>query len=246
MKRTPTDWACAPGSYDTVHAEHIFPSSNDYGIPDMYATPIQFRPPWLAPFRTRIRSSKPLEGAIHFFLDDYRFETVWSRPKQTLQLLEPFKVVLSPGFSLYRDWPVSIQIWNTYRNRHTAVYWQTHGFAVIPTVVWSNHKSYDFAFVGIPQNTVVAIGTIGVNFKDARDGYLFEHGYRTMVERLNPTAVLIYGKMPKALRSHARVYEYPTRWQSIKTARSKRKSPVHVHVPNPAQLVTVQSSLAAD
>ena len=54
---------------------------NHLGIPELLPAEAGRLPAWLVPYRTRIRAERPpADGAVHFFLDDYRFETVWSRP----------------------------------------------------------------------------------------------------------------------------------------------------------------------
>ncbi|MBE2225412.1 MAG: DUF4417 domain-containing protein, partial [Anaerolineae bacterium] len=107
MTRTSHRWHDVPGSFDALHAQWLFPSSNQYGIPDLVHTSIDRIPAWLVPYRQRIRANEPLDdGSIHFFLDDYRFETVWNRPLKALEALAPYQMVLTPDFSLYRDWPL--------------------------------------------------------------------------------------------------------------------------------------------
>jgi hypothetical protein len=56
-------------------------------------------------------------GAVHFFLNNYRFESVWSRPAKMLQALRRYTTVLTPDLSLYADYPLALQPWNTYRSR---------------------------------------------------------------------------------------------------------------------------------
>lgn len=121
MTRTSHRWQNLPGNYDTLHAQRLFPASNSYGIPDLCHTPVSQVPAWLVPYRQRIRANEPgtqgvhAEGCVHFFLDDYRFETVWNRPFKALEALRPYRTLLTPDFSLYRDWPLTLQLWNTYR-----------------------------------------------------------------------------------------------------------------------------------
>jgi hypothetical protein len=177
-------------------------------------------PAWLAPYRTRIRAGEPPDdGAVHFFLDDYRFETVWSRPRKALEALAPYTTLLSPDFSLYRDWPLMLQMWNVYRNRWCGAFWQSQGFTVIPTVSWSTAESYDFCFLGLSRRSVVALSAVGVRLEDPLERYLFEEGFREMVARLEPAVVLSYGPLPAGCRELVEVVEYPTRWTGIRQAR---------------------------
>ena len=109
MTRTAHRWQSRPGSFDALHATEMFPSDNALGIPCLAHVAVERVPVWLAPYRTRIRATEPVagarldDGAVHFFVDDYRFETVWSRPRKALEALAPYTTLLSPDFSLYRD-----------------------------------------------------------------------------------------------------------------------------------------------
>ncbi len=220
MTRTSHRWQSHPGSYDVLHATKLFPAANAYGIPDLLHTSVNQVPDWFVPYRQQIRSSQSLtDGAVHFFLDDYRFETVWSRPQKALDALRPYTTVLSPDFSLYRDWPLMLQLWNTYRNRWCGRFWQEQGFTVIPTVSWSTSRSYDFCFLGVPQRSMVAVSAVGVNLQEPLEYRLFLSGFTKMVRQLAPQIVLSYGPVPAACRELVEVKTYPTRWTNIRAAR---------------------------
>ena len=221
MTRTSHRWQSKPGNFDALHAARLFPSSNGYGIPDLLHTPLSQIPAWLVPYRQRIRINEPLDdGAVHFFLDDYRFETVWNRPVKALEALAPYQTVLTPDFSLYRDWPLMLQLWNTYRNRWCGRFWQEQGFSVIPTISWSTAVSYDFCFLGVPRRSVVAVSTVGVQLKAPLEYQLFVDGFQEMVQRLEPMVVLAYGRLPAVCHELVEIIAYPTRWMSIQAARN--------------------------
>ena len=118
MKSSHANWQSLPGSFDNLNTRQLFPSDNIFGIPTLPHVGLSALPDWLAPYRTRIRSDRGVAGgAVHFFLDDYRFETAWSRPRKALQALQPYITLLSPDFSLFADYPHALQLFNTYRNR---------------------------------------------------------------------------------------------------------------------------------
>ena len=220
MTRTSRRWQSKPGSFDTLHAQQLFPSGNSYGIPNLRHTSVERIPAWLVPYRQRIRVDEALDdGAVHFFLDDYRFETVWNRPVKALAALAPYQTVLTPDFSLYRDWPLLLQLWNTYRNRWCVRFWQEQGFTVFPTISWSTAVSYDFCFLGVPRRGVVAVATVGVDMKRPLEYQLFVDGFREMVRQLEPLVVLAYGRLPAACHELVEVITYPTRWTNIRAAR---------------------------
>ncbi len=213
--RSSHKWQSKPGSFDTLHTDHVFATDgNSNHIPTVPHAPLSYTPDWLAPYRTRIRTRNGTAGgAVHFFLDDYRFESVWARPHKAHSYLSHFKTLLTPDFSLYPDWPFAAQIWNTYRSRWCGVYWASLGFQVIPTVSWAGVESYEFCFVGIMRHSLIAVSTVGVRAENLR---AFTKGYQAMVERLEPSLVLCYGELPQMLESLAPVKHYETRWEEIK------------------------------
>ncbi len=230
MTRTSHRWQHKPGNYDSLHATHLFSSGNTYGIPDLHHTPVSQIPDWLVPYRQRIRVNEPLDdGAVHFFLDDYRFETTWSRPWKALAALRPYTTLLTPDFSLYRDCPLMPHLWNVYGNRWCGRFWQEQGFTVIPTMSWSTAVSYDFCFLGVPRRSMVAVSAVGVNlstsirqeWNDPLAYQLFMDGFQEMVKRLEPTVVLGYGRLPAACHELVEIMTYPTRWTSIRAARRR-------------------------
>ncbi len=142
MTRSTYRWKELPGSFDTVNTRWLFPSDNQFDIPLLRPNTGLKPPETLIPYRTRLRDKALLaKSGLHFWLDDYRFEAVWSRPFQTLAGLTDYGAVLTPDFSLYRDQPLAVQIWQTYRTRWLGAFWQAHALPVIPTVSWSNTKS---------------------------------------------------------------------------------------------------------
>ena len=177
------------------HTHEPFPSSHPDGYPDLSADAIATVPPTiLLPYRTARPTQTEATAAIHFFLDDYRFESIWSKPISAERALWT-ETLLTPDFSLYADMPLVAQRWNTYRNRWCACYWASLGYKLIPAVSWSTPASYEFCFAGLPQNQLIAISTVGVAttpFSLTR----FWAGLDAMLEHLQPRHLLVYGNWP--------------------------------------------------
>ena len=127
---------------------------------------------------------------VHFFLDDYRFEDVWSDPQRQVKKLKQYKQVLGPDFSAYTLMPTMLQKWNIWRSKWVCSYWQAQGLAVIPTVNWSTPDSYDWCFDGIEQGSIVALSTVGCF--SVEEGFM--DGFREMVKRIKPEKVINYGR----------------------------------------------------
>lgn len=88
--------------------------------------------------------------SVHFFIDDYQFNRLWTAPDVYLPMLSGFRCVATPDFSMYTDFPKAIQIYNHYRKHWLGRYWQDHGITVIPTIAWSTPDSYEWCFDGEP------------------------------------------------------------------------------------------------
>lgn len=182
-------------TFKTEQLITIFNFSGKMDMPALYPKNINLNDTF---FFTRFNESFGYEflqsarnSILHFYVDDYQFERCWSKPADYINHLKKFKYVISPDFSLYVDLPVAHQIWNCYRNRLLAAYWQAKGVKIIPNVSWSDKKSFEWCFDGIPQNSTVAISTVGT--RASKEAFL--KGYYKMLEVLKPTQIIVYGKI---------------------------------------------------
>lgn len=163
--------------------------SGKYDIPKIYS--VEYMPDDLLGFNYVTNTTDKSIG-IHFFLDDYQIERVWNRPEFYINKLKDFDCVLTPDFSLYSDMPKSMMIWNTYRSRLIGQLMQKAGIIVIPTVSWADEKTFDFCFDGLPQESTLAISTIGV--KQNQSKYkVWQSGVDEMIKRCRPKKLMIYG-----------------------------------------------------
>ena len=142
---------------------------------------------------------------VHFYLDDQKVDGskgIWNGLSNNenykrgfdLSRLDGATAVISPDFSLYLDMPRVMQIWNVYRSRAVGYYLTTLGYNVIPNVRWTDEESYDFAFDGLYEGQMVAVGTLGCS-KTKVDKALLVNGFVEMIKRIKPKKVLIYGSI---------------------------------------------------
>lgn len=141
------------------------------------------------------KSWKDYDCWIMFYEHDRKFERLWHNPKQYLNKLKKFKGVISPDFSLFRNMPLSMQIWNTYRGRALAFWLQSNGIEIIPNVRFNDERTYDFCFDGLEKNKTVAVGTHGC-IKSRIDREYFKKGLAETVKRLKPQTIIVYGRAP--------------------------------------------------
>lgn len=199
-------WTDLPGGWDALHTRERFPSSNAWGFPEVLPLAATINPTWpLLSYAARDDRGHRQERSIaHGFLDDYRLERIWNRPRAALTRIRRFRAALAPDLSIYRDWPLVCNLWNTYRARWIAAYWQHHGVNVIPVANWSDAASYRWSFAGLPRRSMIAIAVPG--HRDRLTRTLFADGYLAMLDLLDPTIVLVYGALP--FRS-SRAIEHP-------------------------------------
>lgn len=185
------NWNKKPGSFDTLNTFYR-PKLSEIGIPIIKNQNI--RPPNRL---VMYKNHKQYQSgdALHFFIDDYRFEHLWNHPEKYLSRIKD-KVCFTPDFSLFSDYPDPILRWNVYRARWLGAFWQHNGISVIPTVSWSTPQSFKFCFDGIEPGTTVALSTRGVN------GYekLFTLGIDELIKVVNPEKILCYGSFRRYYR----------------------------------------------
>lgn len=213
-------WNTQPAKIDVLNSRIVFAKCGKWGIPKLAAT--TFIPDILSAWhdpRGREDAAKH-NGALHFFLDDYRFERVWTDPHGTLTRLLEVGAALSPDFSIWRDMPAAMQLWQLYRSRWCAAWWQYHNITVIPTVTWGTAETFDVVFEGLPRNSVLAISVVGV--KTAAAHKLFRQGLTRLIDETAPTTLLVYGKLP--YDPGVVVKEYPTLWDTRRTRKPRISS----------------------
>ena len=131
---------------------------------------------------------------VHFFLYDYKFESIWKKPDDYIERLKKYKAVFSPDFSMYREMTPMMQMYNTFRNRWCGAYLHSKGIKVIPTVSWGGENTFSFCFQGIPKGSTVAVSTYMVsehgNHKDQKEFFL--KGYNEMLKVVEPERIICY------------------------------------------------------
>lgn len=136
------------------------------------------------------------DAYVCFYIDDYLFDSslgIWFRPQKALSILSHFAGVITPDFSTYQDFPIAIQIYATYKMRSYGYWLGKNGMSVINNVRGGLPNTFDFCFEGIPQNSIVAIGTVGGSPYKLIDRERFEDWLEEMVKRLQPHTIIIYG-----------------------------------------------------
>lgn len=174
-------------SYLVEGAKFCFP----FDIPECPCTAKSI-PPSLIYYTDMDESSKYL-GFVHFYMDDYKFESIWNHPESTLKKLKRCGGIITPDFSTYQDMPAALKIYNTYRMRAIGYWLGKNGIQFINNVRWGTPETYSYCFLGIPKNSIVCVSTVGC-LGSKSDDVRFTEGLKVMVETLTPSHILMYGK----------------------------------------------------
>lgn len=182
------------------HCEHInlfadMETQGEYDIPVINPVNIDECPEFIG-FNYAMSEKNPQDKGIHFFIDDYQFKRVWNNPAKYISVLQKFKCVFTPDFSLYTDYPKALQIYNHWRKHVLGAFWQREGITVIPTIAWSDTASFEWCFDGEPVGGCVAISSVGTQ-NDKAAQKLFLRGYEEMTKRLEPSTIIFMGNVPK-------------------------------------------------
>ena len=189
--------------------------TGNYGFPVIHGTS---KIPESIVLFSKCKKEKDVKNkAVHFYEFDETFESCLSSKNKLSKMIKIFRnyqSVILPDYSVYRDFPLAMQIFQMYKSRAVGNFLMQNGINVIPNVRWGDEKTYDFAFDGIEKYGVVAVGVLG-GYRDNETKLWLEKGFLKMLEVLEPETILCYGKLSEdmfleAKRRGVKVVEYPT------------------------------------
>lgn len=193
--------------------------AGEFQFPMIYAEPQNFN--HLVSFNV-FNSRLNKKVGVHFFIDDYQFERIWTKPTRYVETLKHAEVVLSPDFSMYTDMPKAFQIYNCYRNRALACYLQKKGVNIVPTVSWSDEGSFAWCFDGIIYGSAVAISSNGcIKNKTAKENFL--KGFYEMIKVINPSQIIFVGRVPKELQHLEKIKNVEAFGQILSKSKQKEE-----------------------
>lgn len=160
------------------------------------------------------KSIDPGEYYVHFFIDDYQFNRIWNSPDRYLNQLSKFAGIIMPDFSVYKNFPFPLQLFNVYKSRLISAYYYSKGINVIPTLTWSDETSLEWVLDGLPKESVVAVSSNGCLNNLTVDE--FTRLYKIVMERLNPIKVVFVGKVPEELKDDVRIVPFESHLQKLK------------------------------
>ena len=150
---------------------------------------------WFYQWRSDSTRGLPWERCLlGFYVDDFRFEPLWAEPDVYVgkMLNVGVTMAVAPNFSLWHGAARAVHLWNTFRSRWLARYFQEAGIRVIPDVNWADEQSFEFCLLGIPTHApLIALQVQTLRKPD--EIMRAEAGLRRAVEELKPQRLLVYG-----------------------------------------------------
>lgn len=154
----------APYLGDVVPLDVVYPTDNEYDIPalDLKMQATEAPLPWFLFGSGRFQRPP---GTVYFYTDDARFERIWTSPQHVLKTNAVAAV--EPNFSVYVTTPKALALWNTYRKRWVARWWQAHGIRILVDL-YVSHEYADVNLLGVPKGWR-AFATRGLSDADYLD-----------------------------------------------------------------------------
>ena len=188
----------------------------DAGIPKLLDLKNIQVPKGLLPFEKIHMPDVDRRKYVHFYMHDKYFARVLTSTNKYVDDLKCFDGVITPDCTMLIGQSKCLQETNTYFNRAVGFYLQKRGIPVIPNIRWSDEESYDFCFLGVPKNSIVAISTHGC-IRSNKQKEIFRNGLKEMLIRLKPTDVLVHGYMPESVFGDyvtlTKFHRYPSRFE---------------------------------
>lgn len=211
-------------NWENLQIANFADTCGAYGIPKM--RPVYTLPDGLNWIGFNYANSTSAEErsrhGLHFYLDDYQFNRLWTHAESYLPMLKQFGAVMSPDFSVYNDFPKAIKIYNVYRNAWLACLWQLNGIVVIPTIMWGAPDTFEYCFDGFPVGGIVSVSMEGGVASDERKRTFME-GYTEMRKRLQPSGIVFHGTIPDWLDAENVICQIDTFTSKLK--KRKRGDP---------------------
>lgn len=187
---------------DILHELHLYGAElTEFGfpiLPPIHADGVSKLK--AVPFHEASREKNPRKSICHFYIDDYKFDYMWSNPEKYIPMLKNFKYVISTDFSAYDDMPLPLQYYQYFRDRVLAYYMIISGVKVIPNASFGGEKSWEFCFDGLPKNSTVAI-TTNEKYHDKRSSEVFLKGFDVMLNKLEPTKIICIGEPLEGMKT---------------------------------------------
>lgn len=159
-------------------------------------------PKRLAPYSARKRI-KGRDVFYHCFIHDFQFSNLITETKKHIADFAGCGGLICPDPTITIGGSRTINQAQVYFSRAVGFYLQKNGVFTIPCVRWGDESTFEYCFLGVPKDYIVAISTHGcimpckTNNDQLRNAFIT--GLPVMLERLTPRYVVVYGRMPNEI-----------------------------------------------
>lgn len=174
--------------FDLMLGDRIYDSGNEFDIPNL-RTDRQPENGLLLPFAGWGADTRAKKGiaTYHFYVEDYRFSSIWNDPASVLK--RGCTALVEPNLSLFDTTPVAYGLQLVYMKRWIARFWQECGAKVYADLNVSR-KFYKWNRLGIPEG-YNAFATRG--YADREEYLKQEIAIAREISGLDKPNMIVYG-----------------------------------------------------
>lgn len=172
---------------------------------------------WMVPINPPVRMipfdkvnevNNPSEYFICFYCKDESFIKILKNPKKYVNMLRKFSGIIGFDYSIYTDMPIIKQKSQIYNNLSLTYFFGNNGIPVIPNIRYGIEDTKEDFLKAIPQHSLIAFGTYGF-IKTIHEQQVWFDTLHKVINRLNPSGIVIYGSLPNDLRRWMDLYQVP-------------------------------------
>lgn len=112
-----------------------------------------------------------------------------------IEELSGFAFIICPDYSVYGNFPNYKQIEAMAKSREVGYVLYSYGLKVVINFRASYEWSYELALTGIPNDAIVAIGTLGT-LNDSQSRALLRNSIKALINTISLSVMIVYGKAP--------------------------------------------------
>lgn len=149
----------------------------------------------------RMDVKDPNTTAMSFYCNDAGFTPILGNPKNYLEKLRKYEMVIGVDASPYDNMPLVVQKSQIYLNLAITYYFGSNGIKIIPNVRLGSDATIS-SLDAYPKNILISIGTNGFTWrKENRE--IFKKQIDIIVQKLSPSGILVYGPVSEYIFSSA-------------------------------------------
>ena len=151
------------------------------------------------------------ETALSFYCEDSTFNAVLSDPERYLDVCRQYACVIGTDASPYDNMPIVVQKSQIFLNLAITYFYGRRGIKVVPNVRLGDMRTIS-SLEAYPKGTLISIGTNGFT-KELANRAIFADEVNQIVERLEPSGIIVYGPAPEwlfrtAISKGIPIYQY--------------------------------------